>query len=119
MAETANPSAMRPDAEILVDRPGMRVIRFVLAPGQALLPHFAPRDVAIVVVAGTGSVTVDPRVVPVKPGSVVALSGERHGIVAHERLELLVVQADIEARRRPAPFATPAQIAIDVGWPSP
>ncbi|OGQ22528.1 MAG: hypothetical protein A2138_18480 [Deltaproteobacteria bacterium RBG_16_71_12] len=118
MSEQAKPFAARPNAEVLVDRPGLRMIRFALGPGEALSPHFAPRDVAIVVVAGSGRVTVDERVVHVRGGSVVALAGERHGITAEERLEFVVVQAQVEAGHAQAPFATPAQIAIDVGWPS-
>lgn len=95
------------------------MIRFALDAGEALSPHFASRDLANVVIAGEGRVTVDERVERVRPGSVVALAGERHGIAAEERLEVVVVQAEIEARHAATPFVTPAQIALDVGWPSP
>lgn len=119
MAEQIKHFATRPDAEVLVNRPGVRMIRFVLAAGEALSPHFASRDLAIVVLAGAGRVTIDDRVDYVRPGSVVALAGERHGIAADERLEFVVVQAEIEVRPAQDPFLTPAQMALDVGWPSP
>ena len=48
MSEQAKPFAARPNAEVLVDRPGLRMIRFALGPGEALSPHFAPRARAMI-----------------------------------------------------------------------
>ena len=119
MSKPSKASVTRADAEIVVDRPGLRMIRFALAAGEALPEHYASRDVAIVVIAGTGSVTVESRIVPVKAGSVVALMGERHGVVADEPLTFVVVQGAIERWHVSTPVVTVAPIEIEVGWPSP
>ncbi len=119
MAEQAKRAVTRAGAEIVVDRPGLRVIRFALGAGEALPPHFAPRDVAIVVTAGSGSVTVERRVIEVKAGSVVPLMGERHGVVANEPMTFVVVQGAIEAWHVATPVVSLAPVDIEVGWPSP
>lgn len=84
-------------SEILMERMGLRLLRLDLPPGEGLPSHVAARDVAIVVVKGTGRVSVNGRVVAVDVGSVVGLlPGEKHGIEADSALGVIVVQGPPE-----------------------
>ena len=103
MSKITTAPATLVNSETVTDRPGLRVVRMELPPGEALPTHLAPRDVLIVVVSGSGRVTLDDKVIEVEPGSVVDLApGQRHGIEAVERLKFVLVQAAL-ADELPAP----------------
>lgn len=113
MSEPSKHSSTRADAKVEVNRPGLRAIRYALAAGEELSPHFAPRDVLIVVLSGNGHVSIDGRIVPVKAGSIVELLGERQGVVADEALRFVVIQAELDPQHLPRAMSVPAPISLD------
>ncbi|HEY4222383.1 MAG TPA: cupin domain-containing protein [Myxococcota bacterium] len=89
-------------SELLVDSPGLKIVRMDLPPGEALPVHPTPRYTLIVVFEGTGQVTVDDSIADVAPGSVVEVqAGEAHAVHADERLRFVMMQANIEDEREP------------------
>lgn len=85
-------------SEVVVERDALRVVRLGLPPGESLPAHAVPTDLVLVVVEGTGRLTLGDRELTVEPGAVVAISpNEVHSIVADERLQLVLVQARLEA----------------------
>lgn len=114
MSETSKRPSTRADAKVEVSRPGLRAIRYALAAGEELSPHFAPRDVLIVVLSGNGHVSIDERILPVKNGSIVELVGDRHGVVADSALTFVVVQAELDPQHLPRAMNVPAPISLGV-----
>ena len=98
MSVVTEASATNVTSEVVVDRASLRVIRLELPPGEGLPTHAAPTDLVIVVIEGTGRLSIGGRVLAVEPGTIVALApGERHAIDADERLKFALIQATLAA----------------------
>ena len=81
-------------SEVVAARTGFKIIRLQLPTGEQLPTHSASKDVAIIVIAGTGRVSVDGTSHVASPGVVMNIPyGAKHGVAADEALEILVVQA--------------------------
>ncbi|MDP2343597.1 MAG: cupin domain-containing protein [Deltaproteobacteria bacterium] len=97
MSTVTEAPATHVKSQTVTDRPGMRVVRLELPPGESLPSHTAPRDVLMVIVEGSGRVTLDDKILDVMPGDVVDLAvGQRHGVEAVERMTLVLVQAVLD-----------------------
>ncbi len=79
-------------SEIVTAGEGYRLVRVNIPAGESLPGHLAP-DVAIVVIAGEGRITVNERVIAAEPGLIVPLAqGDEHAIYADQDLEIVLVQ---------------------------
>lgn len=108
MSVVTEASGTNVKSEMVVDRPSLRVIRLELPPGEGLPTHAATTDLVIVVVEGTGRLSVGGRVLAVEPGTVVALApGERHAIDADERLKFALIQMTLAPAADQVGIATP------------
>ena len=89
-------------SEVVVQRTGLRLVRMALPEGQALPPHHADADVALIVTQGRGRITVGARSFTVGSGSVIAVDpGQLHAIYADTALDVVVVQAPPRALEAP------------------
>jgi quercetin dioxygenase-like cupin family protein len=79
-------------SEIVTAGDGYRIIRVNIPAGESLPCHLAP-DIAIVVIAGEGRITVNDKVIPAEPGLIVPLQqGDEHAVYADQDLEIVLHQ---------------------------
>ena len=83
----------RPAVALVHDAPGVRLVVFRIAPGQAVAAHTSPSTVLLHVLSGTGLVSGAEGEREVEAGTVVAYEpNEPHGMRASTR-ELVVLAA--------------------------
>ena len=79
-------------SEIVTVGEGYRIVRVNIPAGESLPCHLAP-DVALVVIAGEGRITINERVIAAEPGLIVPLAaGDEHAVYADQDLEIVLVQ---------------------------
>lgn len=81
-------------AEVLAHRDAFKIVRLRLPAEEQLPTHSLDRNVAIIVVAGEGRITIGDTSYSAEPGVVMEIPpGAPHGVYADAALEILVVQA--------------------------
>ncbi len=89
-----NAPGAREHGEIVLSRQNLRVARLVVPPNAPLHEHRSPDDVIIVVVRGSGLITVDGTTRRAAVGDAIDVrAGAAHGFAAHDELELVFVHA--------------------------
>jgi quercetin dioxygenase-like cupin family protein len=79
-------------SEIVTAGEGFRIVRVNIPAGESLPCHVAP-DVAVVVVAGEGRITLNDKVIAAEPGVIVPIAhGEEHAVYADQDLEIVLMQ---------------------------
>ena len=82
------------NSQVVASRVGFKIVRLRLPAGESLPSHNAPRDVAVAVVGGAGTISVGSRDYAVEPGVVVEIpAGAAHGVRADDALDVLIIQA--------------------------
>lgn len=100
-----NTDAMKIVKQVIINRNGLKVVRFNVPKDKLISEHSTDADVIIVVVRGAGVFAIDGQRNPIKQGDVIELCpGMLHAITASTDLELIVNHMYLNTAKEAMPY---------------